>query len=138
MDNVKNCRRCGKMYQAIFGKNICPECVKQEEVDFEVARDYVKEHPGSSMQKVSDETGVPVNLLLKFVKEGKIDFSDGESVVAACESCGVPVFSGRYCNNCLSQMGKQIMEGGQLSPEMKKSADTSPNQQGMRLSKLKK
>lgn len=139
MGGILNCRRCGKIFSHT-DKPICPECVKKEEEDFAAVKDYIKENPGKNMQEISDETGVPIKILTKFLREGRIEFSDGSASYISCESCGAPLSSGRYCNSCLSKLGKEIMGA---VPAKKPAApppvsDPSAREKGMHLSKLKK
>lgn len=133
--NISNCRRCGKMY-SYSGKPICPDCVKKEDEDFEVARAYIKENPGCNIKSVSEETGISVKLLTKFLREKRIEFSDGSNVFISCESCGGPISSGRYCNNCLSKLGKEMLSNT-ASSKPAPPPRTPKSDGGMHLSKIK-
>lgn len=134
MSNILNCRRCGKIF-SYTGKPVCPECVQKEEEDFETARAYIKENPGRNMQEVSEETGVPVKLLTKFLREGRIEFLDGSVPFLSCGSCGAPITSGRFCNNCLSKLGKEML-GAVPDKKPARPADPETKDKGMHLSRL--
>lgn len=135
MAGIANCRRCGKMY-GYNGKPICPACVQKEEEDFEKARDYIKENPGCGMREVADETGVTTKLLTKFLREKRIEFADGSDAYVSCETCGAPISSGRYCNNCLGKLGKEMM--GSTAPSKPKAPEPAKKEGGgMHISKLR-
>ena len=96
--DIKNCKRCGRLHCGT-GK-ICPECLKQEEEKYELVRAYLKEHPDSSIIKVSDETGVGVHEIEKFLRDGRLEVSKGLSDYLKCMKCGSPIKTGKYCPEC--------------------------------------
>jgi hypothetical protein len=40
MSNVRNCRRCGKLYNYIGGAPICSSCREKDEEDFKRVKVY--------------------------------------------------------------------------------------------------
>ena len=135
MPGISNCKRCGKMY-GYTGKPICPNCFIKEEEDFETARAYVKENPGAGMKDVSDETGVPIKLLTKFVREGRIDLADGSKFMAACTDCGKTISTGRLCNECMAKLGREMMDA--VPSQKPKSVETEKKaKERMHISKFR-
>lgn len=135
MSNIFNCKRCGKIFQ-YSGKPICPDCVKKEDEAFEIARAYIKENPGHNMQEVSEATEIPIKTLTRFLREGRIEFSDGTTSYLSCQTCGTPIQSGRFCNNCLSKLGKEIM-GAVPSPKPVQTETSKRVKERMHISKLR-
>ena len=42
--NVKNCRKCGRIFNYIGGQPICPTCREEAEKKFETVKNYIKEN----------------------------------------------------------------------------------------------
>ena len=41
--NVKNCRKCGKVFNYIGGMPICPQCREELEKKFDTVKEYIIE-----------------------------------------------------------------------------------------------
>ncbi len=95
---IKNCKRCGRLHSGT-GK-VCRECLKKEEENFDIVKKYLKENPDSSLIKVSDETGVTVPEIERFLKEGRLEVTSGMGDFLKCSKCGTPIKTGRYCPEC--------------------------------------
>ncbi|PHV69838.1 hypothetical protein CS063_13445 [Sporanaerobium hydrogeniformans] len=105
---VRVCRRCKKMYQHISGPSVCPQCKKKEEEMFQKVKEYLRENPGASMQEVSIETDTPVGLIESFLRQGRLQIAPGSPITLSCESCGIKILSGRYCDRCSSAVNESI------------------------------
>ena len=84
---IQNCRRCGRLFLS-SGLTICQDCIGKEEDLFEVVKEYLSSHSGASVRVVSEDTGVPVEIVTEFVRQGRIvgtEFNDeaGSSVLYA-------------------------------------------------------
>lgn len=104
--NIKNCEKCGKIFNYI-GRNTCPECMEGEEKEFEVVRNYIKKHPGCNMQEVTENTEVTPDKVLSFLREGRIT-GGVDSDELKCSSCGRTIPYGKLCQECQTNMGKEI------------------------------
>jgi flagellar operon protein (TIGR03826 family) len=102
--NLINCRECGKVF-ASTGQKVCPDCRKSEEEQFELVKDYLWDHPNSKITKVSEATGVEEKIIIKFIKENRLQ-SSGLKIDhnLECKSCGQKINSGIYCENCRAKM----------------------------------
>ena len=95
---IRNCKRCGKLH---YGTGrVCPECLKKEEEKFDIVKKYLKENPASSLIKVSDETGVTVPEIERFLRDGRLEVTSGMGDFLKCTKCGSPIKTGRYCPEC--------------------------------------
>ena len=105
MAELKNCRRCNKIFSYLVGPPICPQCQKEDERLFEEVSVYVREHPGVPLAMVAKEMDISYEKLLKFVREGRLQVKghDGR-VVYFCEHCGVEIPSGRFCKDCEKEL----------------------------------
>lgn len=129
MPEVMNCRRCKKifMYSGV-GPKICESCKKQEDEDFEKVRAFVREYPGATAQEVSQATEVPVQLIYRFLKDGRLEVSESSPIALQCENCGVRIRSGRFCVACSKKLAADMIRMGKtLNDALQRSSDTKDN-----------
>ncbi|MDO4166688.1 MAG: flagellar protein [Eubacteriales bacterium] len=101
--DVRNCKICKNLFN-YQGSPICPACNKKMEDKFAKVREYIRDNPNVPMSKVSEDTEVPIQQLKKWVRQERLQFSKDSGVKIDCESCGKPILTGRYCNECKSRM----------------------------------
>ncbi len=121
---LKNCEKCGRLF-AYTGSNLCTRCnIGDEENDFKKVRDYLYAHPGATIIEVSEETGVEEKLILKFLRDSRIEIREEDNVLLDCERCGVPIRSGRYCDSCTAALKREF--ASVLKPMKKEKEFTKP------------
>lgn len=98
--DVRTCRKCGRLFNYLFGTNLCPACKNSLEKDYERTRDYIRDNPGASIKAVADECEVTIAQIEQWVRDGRLEFSRISGVVFTCESCGKQISSGKYCEAC--------------------------------------
>lgn len=98
--DLRNCSRCGKLFQSM-GQRICPDCVREEQKDFEKVREYLWENKDATIYETSQATGVSTERINQFVREGRLVLNKPE---LECMSCGQPIKTGKFCAKCLKQM----------------------------------
>lgn len=101
----KKCKTCGRIFQG-YGKQ-CPDCVEEEDRQYNLVRDYVWAHPGASMYEIVEETEVDPKLILRFLKEGRVELENADGLLT-CEKCGTPISSGTLCDACKSKLSKAM------------------------------
>ncbi len=101
MPDVRNCRKCGKIFTYLGGTLICPVCKQAEEEDFKRIKEYLYKNPGAGLNQVSVELDIGVEKIKRFLKEGRLEIvsADG-NMFLECENCGKSIKSGRYCDEC--------------------------------------
>lgn len=112
MPEVRNCRRCKKIFMFVTGPQLCDACKKLEEEEFERVRSFLKEFPGATIQEVARETDVPTQQIYKYLKEGRLEVAENSPIALQCENCGVRVKSGRFCINCSKKLANEMMNAG--------------------------
>lgn len=101
MPELKNCRRCNKVFPYLAGLPICPACNKEDEKIFEEASMYIRDHPGVPLTVVSNELDISYDRLMKYVKEGRLQIlSPKGEYIRFCENCGVAITGNRFCPSC--------------------------------------
>jgi len=101
MPELKNCKKCGRIFSFIAGVQFCEACKKEEEELFDKIWRFLRDNPGASMNAVAAEFEVPYEQLMKYIREGRLQIKtpDGK-VVSFCEKCGIVIQSGRMCDKC--------------------------------------
>ena len=112
MPEVRNCRRCRKIFMYVTGPQICDACKKLEDEEYEKVRAFVKEFPGANIQEVSRETGVSTHLIYRFLREGRLEVSESSPITLQCENCGVRIKSGRFCISCSKRLANDMIRAG--------------------------
>lgn len=104
---LKSCPNCKKIFNAtVNSTKLCPECVRLEEDAFNTVRVFVKENPGAGIDETSKETGVSVNQITQYLKEGRLEAASAAmSSVIKCEKCNKRIEPGnKYCDACNSAL----------------------------------
>lgn len=102
--DVRNCKKCGRMFNYAMGPVVCPRCKEDLEEKFQEVKKYVYDHPGCGIQEVSDECEVSTQQIKQWLKEERLEFSSDSQVLINCEKCGAPIRSGRFCDKCKNDM----------------------------------
>jgi len=126
--NVRNCRRCKRLFNYVIGPMYCNACREEMEAEYQKVRKYIQEHPHVDIRTVSEECDVDPGQIRQWVREERLEFSDDSSVGINCEKCGKMIKSGRYCDECkrnMTQAFTNVMASGRgtvlgQKPEPKK------------------
>jgi len=134
MPDVRNCRKCGKLFNYIGGAPICPRCKELEEEDFKRIKEYLYENPGASLTQVSTELDVSVELIRRFLKEGRLEITnENGNLVLECENCGKSIKSGRFCAECERELASGFRNAAQqIRSELDSQTATRQKSFGMR------
>lgn len=101
MPDVRNCKRCGKIFNYIGGAPLCQACKDMDEEDFKRIKDYLYKNPGAAMSMVASELEISVEKIKRFLKDGRLEIiGDEPNFVLECESCGKSIKTGRFCDAC--------------------------------------
>ena len=103
---LRNCEKCGQLFTYDGIHKLCPNCREEEEDKFKKVKDYLWENPNSTINKVSEETGVDREIIVKFVKEDRLA-SEGleiETEELKCERCGASISHGTLCDKCRKEL----------------------------------
>ena len=123
--SLAKCKRCGKLFNKMLDKNVCPACMEKEEEEFQKVRDFLKRYPEKKLEEISEGTEVDKKVILDFIREGRLQLAEIEveegSALLVCERCGKPITTGRFCEDCRKKLAAI------LSPDEDKSSSRSPN-----------
>lgn len=113
---LANCERCGRMFQTIANIKICSRCRENDDEVFKIVKEYIYNHPGITIEEVSEKLDVTEKIIQKFLRENRLEI-DGDSMLIECEKCGDPIKSGRFCNKCTRHMTKGLKNAAKTIKE---------------------
>lgn len=106
--NVRNCRKCGRLFNYALGPIICPTCKEQLDAKFKDVKEYIQKHPGCGMNDVARECEVETQQIQQWLREERLEFTTDSMVQLSCESCGAQIRSGRYCDKCKNNLANGL------------------------------
>ena len=108
--NVRNCRKCGRLYNYVSGQRICPVCREREEEDFQKVKEFVRKNPGVTVNRVAEECEVDISQIRQWLREERLELTSESGMILSCETCGTPIASGRFCDKCRRDLTKGLNE----------------------------
>lgn len=127
--NVRNCRKCGKLFNYAMGPIVCPVCKEALDGKFKEVKEYIQTHPGCGMKQVAEECDVEMSQIQQWLREERLEFTSDSAVQLSCESCGTSIRSGRYCDKCKASLANGFQRAIQptrpAQPEPQKNTSSS-------------
>lgn len=114
--DVRNCRKCGKLFNYAMGPITCPQCREQMEEKFQEVKKYVFEHQGCGISEVSEACDVTPQQIKQWLREERLEFSSDSAVGLNCESCGAVIRCGRFCDKCKVNMAHNLQSAYKKEP----------------------
>ncbi len=108
---MEQCPSCKKIFNRVTGSALCPDCINREESDFEKVKAFVvnceRNNERSTITVTSAATGVSIRRILKYVREGLLDYVKGFDLegMLRCAVCNKEIASGTTCYDCKLKMG---------------------------------
>lgn len=127
--NVRNCRKCGKLFNYFTGMPICPVCKDVLDAKFKEVKEYIRNNPKVGIKEVSEQCDVETGQIQQWIREERLEFADGSAMMINCESCGAPIKSGRYCDSCKQKLAtgfSQAMRRPEAPKPVKKDDKSNP------------
>jgi len=106
-NNGRYCKNCGKVLFETYTKEYCTVCETQ--LLFDDVRDYIRGQDVNEYD-VAKHFDIPVSLVQRWIKEGRIEYKEKEQKTLAivfCQRCGARVNFGTLCPKCLKEMNEQ-------------------------------
>lgn len=128
--NVRNCKKCGKIFNYVMGPIICPACREASEAKFQEVKEYIREHKGCGINEVADACEVEVGQIKQWLRDDRLEVTEDSMITLQCESCGATIRSGRFCDKCKNQtasgLQQVVNDARPKAPEPKKDEKQSP------------
>jgi flagellar operon protein (TIGR03826 family) len=106
--NVRNCRKCGKLFNYMAGMPICPACKEVLEAKFQDVKKYIRDHRAADIKEVSEACEVESAQIQQWIREERLEFTSDSPVKLPCENCGTMIRSGKYCEKCKKNMANNL------------------------------
>lgn len=126
--NIRNCRNCGCIFNYVTGAPLCQACKETLEAKFQEVKEFVRAHPGVSIPEVSRACDVEASQIQAWLREERLEVTEGSAIYLNCEGCGMPIRSGRYCDKCKTHLTsgfRNVLQSSrpQQHPVQKKPVD---------------
>ncbi|MDD6811970.1 MAG: flagellar protein [Lachnospiraceae bacterium] len=108
--NVRNCRKCGRIFNYVSGPPICMQCREEQEKKFQEVKTYISEHYHATIPEVAEACDVDSNQIRQWLRDERLELAEGSGIVLFCEECGEPIRSGRFCDKCKNHMANRLSE----------------------------
>ena len=106
--NVRNCRKCGKIFNYVSGLPICPACRYEAEKKFQVVKKFIRENPRADIREVAAACEVETSQIQQWIREERLEFTEDSPIKLPCENCGTMIRAGKYCEKCKATMAKNL------------------------------
>lgn len=112
MGELANCSRCNEVFVKSV-RPICRDCFEEEEEAFKLVYRFLskQKNRSASLVEIVEATEVEEDLIVKFIKENRLQTSQFPNLGYPCKKCKEPIVSGRLCVNCsnelLTELGRQ-------------------------------
>ena len=110
--NVRNCRKCGKMFNYVAGPPVCPSCKEALEKKFEEVKAFIRENKSAKINEIAQNCDVEQRQIEQWIREERLIFATDSPVKIYCETCGAPIFTGRYCEKCKKNQANTFSSAG--------------------------
>ncbi len=110
--DVKNCKRCRKLFNYIGGQPICPQCREELEKKFQEVKNYLFDNRNSTIKDVVENCDIEESYIRQWIKEERLEFASGIDAGITCENCGAPIATGRFCEKCKASMINDLQSAG--------------------------
>lgn len=107
--DVRNCRNCGRLFNALSNERLCQACIRASEDKFQDVKKYLGEHTNASVDEVSRENDVSVKQIKQWIREERLSFSESSMEGIECEKCGKMIRTGRFCEECKKLVKDDLM-----------------------------
>lgn len=106
--DVRNCRRCGKIFNYVAGPHICPTCKDEIETQFQNVKEYIRDNPHAGINEIAENCDVNAQQIRQWVREERLIFDDDSPIGIECECCGAMIKSGRFCDKCKIDLARGL------------------------------
>lgn len=128
--NVRNCRKCGKIFNYVSGPPICIQCREKLEEKFQEVKKFIQDHHGASIPEVADACDVSTNQIQQWLRDERLELAEGSGIALLCENCSAPILSGRFCDKCKNSMANKLSDSIKKpeapKPQVKKDTKENP------------
>lgn len=101
-----NCPQCQRVVRRHV-RGLCADCLREEHERLAILRSHLRKHPDQPVAQVSEETQIPPDRILRWLREGRIETARS-STWLTCERCRSRIVAGRLCAVCGRETARLI------------------------------
>lgn len=130
LNRMQYCSKCnGKMHYLYSGIYECEKCGAQAMDEFGKVKNYIEIHGPSSAYEISEATGVDLDTIDFFLKQGRVQLTEDSRFFLQCEMCGADITYGRICAKCAKKSeavpkGYCVMDVGEEPLRKRRSSES--------------
>ncbi|BAB07343.1 hypothetical protein P4637_02260 [Halalkalibacterium halodurans] len=104
-NNLANCPVCGELFVKAL-RPICNKCFRKREENYEKVSTFLRKKSNrmATVTEVYEKTGVSIQDIEQFIREGRIQLKQFPNLGYPCESCGATIREGRLCHGCADNL----------------------------------
>jgi flagellar operon protein (TIGR03826 family) len=110
MSQIETCPSCGDIYVKNQFRDVCQKCWKEEEQAYDLVSKFMRrrENRAATMLQVVEAVGVEEELLMKFIRTGRLKVTQFPNLGYPCDKCGSIIRSGKLCEPCALEIKKEL------------------------------
>ncbi|MBQ3451676.1 MAG: hypothetical protein IJL12_07435 [Selenomonadaceae bacterium] len=122
--NIRNCARCKKIFIPVSGEKICADCRAADLELEERVKNYVRDHPGITVNQLIEGSGAPRNLVWRMIQQGQFENSGLKGAEYPCANCGKIITRGTYCSDCMGKLKQNAQKfANAMNSKRKRAAE---------------
>lgn len=116
MSGLSNCPECGKIFVKTSTKMVCETCYREDLKRLDTVLNYLKKRSNrqATLQEVEEATKVPVEIIERFIKTGKIRITSLPNFSYPCKQCGARIREGNLCATCLDNLSGKVRRSEEI------------------------
>ncbi len=110
MGELANCPKCDVLFVQTQFRTVCDTCYKEEEKAYDIVYKFLRkrENRTAELEEVAEGTGVSKELIIKFIRQGRITLTHFPNLGYPCEKCGKTIREDRLCGDCKDNIYRQL------------------------------
>ncbi|PYZ92781.1 hypothetical protein CR194_14100 [Salipaludibacillus keqinensis] len=112
MADLANCPNCDKLFVKAL-RSVCDGCAREVEEKYQQVYTFIRKRGNrqATMDEVHEGTGVEKDLIIRFIREGRLHLSQFPNLTYPCEKCGNQIREGRICAGCRGEIQSDLQAG---------------------------
>ena len=112
MGDLRNCPICNSVFVKTNLRDVCESCYKVEQKNFDKVYNFIRkrENRKATIQEIVDATEVEDELIMKWIRNGKLRVSDFPNLGYPCDKCGTLIQKGSICSDCSTGLKKDLLK----------------------------
>lgn len=108
-NRFKRCKSCGgKLLYLYSGIYECIDCKVQDMDEFGKIKIFLDKNGPTPAIIISSETGVGIDVINDYLRKGRLEIPENSPYYINCERCNTDIRYGRYCPDCVADLGRSI------------------------------